>query len=149
MALFVALSFFSLIAYRHLIAKNRLNKMTDNVVDILQYARFMAITHHAMMTVCAKGVDDTHCGVNWKNGALVIDEKHRRVLRLLPAFSQAYRMGWSGTLGATQTVRWRSNGFTDGQQGRFFIEDTCASTGWVANIFILRTGRIRSELIRK
>lgn len=144
-ALSCILLFSAVMAYRAFINKNQLSTLVEKLSDALAYARDAAITLQSTITFCPKNEDGT-CGSNWQKGQWIIDEKNQNVLRVLPAVPSQYHFFWRSTLGDFTALQWRSNGFTRGQQGSFFI---CGRKGYdalSARVIILRTGRIRVEM---
>jgi type IV fimbrial biogenesis protein FimT len=141
MALLVILLFSSVAAYRYFVSKNELNALVDQLTDALVYARDQAITSHTTITLCPNQAD-AHCGVNWEGELIIWDEKNQRVFRRLPAIPAMFYLKWKSTLNDSARLRWRSDGFTRGQQGSFYI---CAQSDDApsAQIIILRTGRLR------
>lgn len=141
MTLLVILLFSSIASYRYFVAKNQLNELVDQLTDALTYARDQAITSHTTITLCPDQ-GDMQCGANWQGGLLIWDEKNQRVFRRLPAMPAMFYLKWKSTLNDSVLLRWRSDGFTRGQQGSFYI---CAQSDNApsAQIIILRTGRLR------
>ncbi len=134
----IVLLFSAATAYRAFISKNQLSALVNQFTDALEYARDTAITAHTTVTLCAKGNND-HCGFHWQNGQLILNEKTQHVLRVLSAMPNQYQLLWRSTLGDSDALRWRSDGFTRGQQGSFYICGKKLS----AQIIVLRTGRLR------
>lgn len=132
----------SVLSYQFFIEKKQLTTLVNQIVSALQYARSTAMTEQTTITFCPQGLQNT-CGSTWQNGQLILDEKTQQVFRVLSPLSPHYRLIWKSTLGESDALRWRSNGFTFGQQGSFFI---CKSHAESAQIIILRTGRIRTEM---
>jgi len=129
-------------AYREFTNKNQLATLVTDLTTALEYARASAITSHADIIFCANNREGG-CGSNWQNGQLILNENKAQVLRELPAMPGGYHLFWRSTLGDSVALRWRSDGFTRGQQGSFFIcgrKDHPASS---AQIIILRTSRLR------
>lgn len=133
------LLFSASVAYREFVHQNQLSTLVNNLTDALEYARDEAITKHMTVAFCPRNADD-RCGSDWQQGQLIIDKKNQRVLRVLPSMPKQYHLSWRSTLGDSADLEWRSDGFTRGQQGSFFI---CAAKGLSAQIIILRTGRLR------
>lgn len=129
-------------AYREFTARNQLSILLNDLTDALAYARASAITLHTPIIFCAKG-DSNTCGSNWQNGQLILNENNQTVLRVLPPMPNGYRLSWRSTLGASANLRWRSDGFTQGQQGSFFICGRKGHSASSAQIIILRTSRLR------
>lgn len=125
-------------AYREFINKNQLTALVNQFTDALEYARNTAITSGDTIILCPKNKNDS-CGLNWQTGQLILDKHNQRVLRLLPAMPEGYRLLWKSTLGDSTQLQWRSDGFTRGQQGSFWFCGRNSS----AQIIILRTGRWR------
>lgn len=134
----------SVAAYRRFIEKNQLTSMVNNIVSALQFARFTAMTSQRTITFCARGIDN-QCGSNWQRGQIIVDEKKKTALRYVDALSSRYQLRWKSTLGESDALRFRANGFTWGQQGSFLICNKTKSPAPSARIVILRTGRLRSE----
>lgn len=132
-------------AYRTFIEKNQLTSVVDNVISALQFARFTAMTSQRTITFCARGMDN-QCGSDWQEGLFILDEKNETVLRYVDAIPAGYQLQWKSTLGETDALRFRANGFTRGQQGSFLICNKTKPHALSARIVILRTGRVRSEM---
>jgi type IV fimbrial biogenesis protein FimT len=126
------------IAYREFVHHNQLSTLVNNFTDALNYARDEAITKDMTITLCPKNAEN-NCGSDWQQGQLILD-KDKHVLRILPSMPKQYHLSWRSTLGDSNHLQWRSDGFTRGQQGSFFI---CATKGRSARLIILRTGRLR------
>ncbi|MCX7120459.1 MAG: GspH/FimT family pseudopilin [Gammaproteobacteria bacterium] len=131
-ALSVILLFSALISYRDFVSRHQLNALIDQLTDSLAFARDAAITMHTEIMFSPKNA-------NWQNGYLILNDENQKRLRELPAIPDRYRFYWRSTLGDSGRLRWRSDGFTRGQQGSFFI---CGKTQ-SAQIILLRTGRWR------
>ena len=111
------------------------------MTDSLEFAHESAVTLHTTTVFCPKK-DNTSCGTNWQNGQLILDVHNQRVLRILPAIPAGYALDWRSTLGDSADLRFRSDGFTRGQQGSFFICNQ-KNAAFSAKMVILRTGRVR------
>lgn len=138
------LLFATISAYYEFTHKNQLSILVNDLTNTLEYARNSAITLHTNIIFCANNGEGA-CGSNWQNGQLILNENDQKVLRELPLMPSGYHLFWRSTLGDSVALRWRSDGFTRGQQGSFFIcgrKDHFASS---AQIIILRTGRLRVE----
>ena len=127
----------TLMTYHHFVNKNQLSVLVNQLTDALDFARDSAITTHQTMTLCAQETENS-CGTNWEKGQLILDQQHKTV-RILPAPPMNFNFDWRSTLGESDKLRWRSDGFTEGQQGSFFIR----GQGQSAQIIVLRTGRWR------
>ena len=141
-ALSCILLFSAAMAYQKFVNKNQLNTLVEKLSDALEYARDEAITSQSTISFCPKNEDET-CGSDWQNGQLILDEKNKQVLRVLPPTPNQYHLTWCSTLGDSSELRWRSDGFTRGQQGSFFICERKAHQKLSAQIIVLRTGRLR------
>ncbi len=141
-SLSVILLFSATSAYRHFTYKNQLSLLVNQFTDALEFARNAAITSQSTITFCPNNGDET-CGTHWQNGQLIMDEKNQRVLRQLPVMPARFHLYWRSTLGDSRQLRWRSDGFTRGQQGSFYV---CGQKGSSAQIIILRTGRLREVM---
>lgn len=135
----------SVVAYRAFIEKNQLTNIVNNIVSALQFARFTAMTSQRTITLCAQGVDN-QCGSDWQRGLFILDEKNQSILRYVDSLPSGYQLQWKSTLGETDALRFRANGFTRGQQGSFLICNKTKPSAPSARIVILRTGRVRSEV---
>jgi len=129
------------IGYRQWIVHYQLNSLVSRFEDALSYARDSAMTLQTTTEFCPNN-GDNQCGVDWQQGQLIIDTQNQHVLRVMPAISSGYAFNWHGTLDDSTKLRWRSDGFTRGQQGSFFIRDQHNKNSFVQMI-ILRTGRVR------
>lgn len=132
----------SVLSYQFFIGKKQVTALVNQIVSALQYARLTAMTTQTIITFCPQGLQNT-CGSQWQHGQLILDEKNQQVFRVLSPLPPHYQLIWKSTLGESDALRWRSNGFTFGQQGSFFI---CTPHAESAQIIILRTGRIRTEV---
>lgn len=139
LTLLVILSAALLVSYRSFAANNQLIVSVNNLVNALQYARDSAITLHTHIIFCAK--DHDACGTDWQNGQLIINGDDYTVLRVLPALPHDVQLSWRSSLGKSADLRWRPSGFTDGQQGSFFLYSSASAEA--AKIVVLRTGRLR------
>ena len=146
-ALSAIIFFSSVMAYRQLVERHELTTLVDHLMSALQYARYTAMTTQATITFCPKGKND-QCGTHWQAGQLIMDQKSQHVFRELPPMPKNECLFWRSTLGESNALRWRADGFTRGQQGSFFIESKKKSQTLFAKIIILRTGRLRSEVGR-
>lgn len=135
----------SAITYRSFIEKNQLSSVVNNLIGALQFARFTAMTSQRTITLCAQGMDN-QCGSDWQQGLFILDEKNGIILRYVDALPSGYQLQWKSTLGETDALRYRANGFTRGQQGSFLICNKTKPNALSARIIILRTGRVRSEV---
>ncbi|OGT32362.1 MAG: hypothetical protein A3C44_06880 [Gammaproteobacteria bacterium RIFCSPHIGHO2_02_FULL_39_13] len=135
-AIMVILFFSIILSYRFFMQKNQLTSLVNQVVSAVHDARFVAMTSHATTRFCARDMD-------WQQGQLIVNEKNQQVIRVFPAMPAGYHLHWKSTLGESDALHFRSNGFTRGQQGSFFI---CTKQADSAQIIVLRTGRIRSVI---
>lgn len=131
-------------AYRTFVEKNQLTSIVNNLMGALEFARFTAMTSQHTITLCARGLNQ--CGSDWQQGLIILDEKKQSILRYIDALPGAYQLQWKSTLGETDALRFRPNGFTRGQQGSFLICNKSRPPALSARIVILRTGRLRSEV---
>lgn len=145
MALMATLFFSCLLAYQHITNRFRLSSWVNNFVSALHFARVTAMTSHTTITLCARDSKNT-CGSNWQAGQLVLDENNQHVFRVLSAVPNGYELTWKSTLGQSDALRWRANGFTRGQQGSFLLCSDQQHDNLSAQIIILRTGRVRSVI---
>lgn len=144
-ALFSVLLFSTLAAYREFTQKNQLSVLVNDLTHALNYARASAITLQAGITFCANNGIGA-CGSDWQKGQIILNESNQAVLYELPALPSGYHLFWRSTLGDSADLRWRSDGFTRGQQGSFFVCGRKEHHERSAQIIILRTGRIRVEM---
>lgn len=136
------LLFSAITAYQTWMQKNQLTTLVDQFTDALEYARDSAITLQSTIIFCPDHGDGT-CGSHWSAGQIIMSEKNQRVLRILPAMPNQYHLYWRSTLGDSTELRWRTDGFTRGQQGSFLICSSQQHHAKSAQIIILRTGRLR------
>jgi type IV fimbrial biogenesis protein FimT len=135
----------SVAAYRDFMEKNQLVATVNRLVGALRFARMTAMTSQQTMAFCPQG-DHQQCGEDWQRGQIVVNEKKQRVLRFFPALPVGYQLQWKSTLGESDALRFRADGFTRGQQGSLFICRHFGAHPLSARIVILRTGRLRSEM---
>lgn len=133
----------TVVIYRAVIVRYELRAVIETLLDGLQDARMMAITQHTTLFMCPKSAN-RQCGNNWSLGQWIVNPRTQQCLRVLPAVPVGYRLVWRGSLGRNQAISWRSNGFTDGQQGSFLFFQ--GSDKPVGRIVVLRSGRLRSEI---
>lgn len=143
-SLIATLIFSSVFAYQQWVTRNQLIILTNHFIDALRYARMMAITHDTTVTFCPRSQSYATCGADWRQGILILNQKNQQVFRVLSAVPKNDHIYWKSTLGESDNLRWRANGFTRGQQGSFLI---CGGYHALsAQLIILRTGRIRSVI---
>ncbi len=133
LSLFLFLITTAAVSYAHWIKKYRLTIAVNTVVDALAFARHSAIILHADIVF-------SPLGSSWESGQQIVDSVHSRVLRVLPKLPDSLRMRWRGSFGNDESLRYRPDGFTDGQQGNFEI---CLSQTVCAHIIVIESGRVR------
>lgn len=135
----------SVAAYRTFIEKNQLVSVVNDLVNGLNFARLSAMTSQSTITVCARSRTN-QCGSQWSQGQLIINDSQHRLIQQYKALPKTYQLIWRSSLGQSDVLRFRPNGFTNGQQGSFLICPRLNSHAMSARIVILRTGRVRSEI---
>lgn len=123
------------VSYRQWIIHHQLLSLVNRLKDAIEYARNSAMTLQTTTAFCPKNGD-------WQRGQRIVDEQTLDELREFPPMPSHYQLSWRSTLGESTNLRFRSNGFTRGQQGSFFINDRDQPT-MSAQLIILRTGRLR------
>lgn len=145
LAILAALLMGGLFAYRSFFQKKQLITLVNSVVTGLRYARFSALSQHHSVSFCPCGAAGS-CGFNWRNTLCVVDEVDHVTLRHFPLSFNGYRLSWKSSLDKEGALRFRSDGFTAGQQGSFLFCHYDGGDALSARIVILRTGRLRSEI---
>ena len=134
----------SIISYRSIIDKYRVAAITNRLVAVLRFAQSIAIASNEKIRLCPLGADRVSCGSDWGRGQLLLRESDHQVLRMLPAIPANYNFIWRSRLGLNQSILWRGNGFTDGEQGSFWL---CRNAGRYQShgrqIVLLATGSVR------
>lgn len=112
----------------------------------LRYGRFSALQHGAPVALCALS-PERRCENAWNAPlSLFIDHPPKgvrqgpedRLLRLAPRASQGVERQWRA-FGSLRYLRWRPDGRTDGQNGRFTL-----SHGELSYILVItQAGRLR------
>ena len=111
---------------------HRTTEITTRLTLALQFAKLEAIRRHEIVTIYPS--DNS----NWNKGQIIIANK--KILRVLPALPQNITLTWQSSLGKNNYLQFAPTGFTNGQQGSFYI---CSSdTG--RTIIINHSGRIRT-----
>lgn len=136
--------FFSAAAmsYQTFIRRNQLYFLIETITSNLAFAQNEAISLHTTIAFCPKGEKGT-CGFDWSQGQLIVNARDNTVLRELPTLPQRFQLDWKSSLGKSSELLWRDDGFTDGQQGSFYVCDQSDHFGQSAQIIVLRTGRLR------
>ena len=123
------------LSYRRWMIHYQLTAFVVRFADALNYAENAAIASQSTIVFGPKNA-------NWQRGQVIFEKHTSRLLLALPPIPTEYRLIWASTLGESQSLQFRSNGFTRGQQGSFFIR-LVAHKHISARLIILRTGRVR------
>src|SRR3989338_181803 len=137
LSLTMILFMISVMGYRHFITENTLIANVNQMVEALRFARMSAITSHHRVVLLPASAND------WQAGQVILDQANGNVLRVLPAIVKPYAFSWKSTLDYSDSLTWRRDGMTFGQQGSFYFCNA-NSPNHSAEIIILRTGRLRS-----
>ena len=130
-----------LTSYRFLISSNQNSLAVDSFVAALRYAQIAAMSDHAIILFCPRGAND-QCGSNWQKGQWIINKTTHEILRAIdPIFAGSIE--WRSSLHPSNYLEWLPDGFTNGQQGSFYICN--ATSGITTQIIVLRTGRLRYQ----
>ncbi len=131
-----------------LIGNRALRSEVNTLARHLRYGRFSALQHGAPVTLCALGPKG-RCENAW-NGplSLFIDHPPKglrqgpedRLLRRSPGASRGVGRQWRA-FGSRRYLRWRPDGRTDGQNGRFTLSHGELSY----ELVITQAGRLRQS----
>jgi Tfp pilus assembly protein FimT len=125
-------------SWRHHRAARTLEVGVAQLTRLLQAAQAEAITRGQALYVCGSS-DGVHCDGQWRfaqclgvlaSGVLL------RVYRRLPALSIQYR----GNFGRNARLVYLPSGFTQGQQGSFYLKDVVTHT--CVRLLVHRSGRV-------
>lgn len=143
-ALIAGLVVVVVLTFQRWVDRNELVKTTDTLIDLLDYARSVAMTSQMMTEVCPRETDQK-CGADWDQGLLLVKKDNQSILRVerdVPP--EGYFVLWRPALQELPFVRFRSDGFVySGVGGSFYI---CAKKrpGTSSRVILLNTGRTRA-----
>lgn len=150
LSLLVAISIAAILAasvaasYQSFIHRHRMTAIANTIVDALQFARSEAMFEGGGIRFCPLGFDQQQCGTDWGRGQLLIRDRDHRVLRVYSALPTPYVLHWRSRLGMNDAIAWDANGFTQGQQGSFWVCFFQKGQLVLAHqIILLQTGQVR------
>ena len=143
-----ALTIFGNAQLPDLIGNRALRSDLNSLARHLRYGRYSALQHGVPVTLCALSPKG-RCENAWNAPlSLFIDHPPKglrqgpedRLLRLVPGASRGVRRQWRA-FGSRRYLRWRTDGRTDGQNGRFTLNHGERSY----ELVITKAGRLRQS----
>lgn len=127
----------------------QLNLFVSNLNTTVQSARTLALTRHRPVVICPSA-DHQFCADNWDNAAIVfIDENSNEMqdpdepsVALIDLSKQVGSLKWVA-FGGKKNLTFTASGFTDNQNGRFYICPTKVETKFLRQLIIHKSGRPR------
>lgn len=136
-------------SFFHLYNSVRANTTISQVVTLLNYSRYTALTHKKMTTVCPTS-DNTNCGKGWENGILVfldLNEDGKRtedeaILTTNSKLESGASLSWRAFRNKPY-IQFTQEGTTNSQNGRFSYCPPNQEKVYWRQIIVHRTGRVR------
>ena len=127
-------------ALSHWYQRNQAQVITQRVIQAIRFTQAQALAQQQELRLCGSS-DGRECDNQWSKGQLVVAIKSQEPLRFFPPLPNAWRLLWRSTLSQNTTLEFLPSGYTDGQQGSFYI---CSKQSM--RLVVNRVGRIRQEL---
>ncbi len=146
LAIFLILATLSIPWWRHFIVEHRMDVFFNRVTNAIYVTRLTAISRGEMVSLCGSA-DLKSCDGNWQTGMITIISATKKVVRQYPGLALGYRLIWRSSLGLNISLNFTADGFTQGQQGTFYL---CPPAGqsMARRVIVNRTGRLRVERAR-
>lgn len=122
-------------AFTHFAQQNRLEALVDQLQGQLMHARATSVANNRNVIVCGSQ-DGQNCIRDWTSGWLVASPGNGEILSRHQLNGE--RIRWAG---ASQHIRFHSNGTTSMGNGRFYICDGPEEVRW--QLILNRQGRIK------
>ena len=110
--------------------------MTHRLLRAIQSARLLSVSRHHSMALCAR--DHGH---DWSLGWQVVDGVTDQVYQLDSKLPPHWQLVWRGGLQSKTCLKFNSQGFVQGHQGRFVM--TRANDTFSQKIVVGRSGYVR------
>lgn len=129
--------------WRHFITEQQLNALTSRLINAIYLTGAEAIKRDEVVSLCGSA-DGKSCDGNWRIGMVIVIPRTATIIRRYPVESSGYRLIWRSSLGDNMSLNFTADGFTQGQQGAFYL---CGPTNELSarRIVINRSGRLRVE----
>ena len=137
--LLILFCLFSPIWHEWLVA-SRVDAVVTRLSNAIVFSRHLAIHRGEPITLC--GSDNRgDCNGRW-NAGYVIKTAHR-VVRYYGKLPTGYQLIWRSSLSRDNYLQFTAEGFTDGQQGTFYVCPSKRDQQQTRGLVITRSGRLR------
>ncbi|EDR34944.1 putative fimT protein [Coxiella burnetii Q321] len=145
-ALSLLLIFISLAvpAWQTFLAQERLAALINRLAAAIHFARSEAIKRHSVVTLCGSS-DGQRCDGQWSKGQIVLASRAKAPLRYYGKYPRDYHLIWRSSLKKNTYLNFTGDGFTEGQQGTFYLCPPHNRKPMTWSLVVTRSGRLRVE----
>lgn len=127
----------------------QLNLASSNLRSIVQSARSLALTNKLPVVICPS-TDQLTCAKDWGNAAITFVDRNSNKIQdenepsqaLITISNQVGSLKWVAFGGKTN-LTFTSDGFTDNQNGRFYICPKKSGQRFLRQLIVHKSGRPR------
>lgn len=94
------------------------------------------------MVLCSSQ-DGLQCDSHGKWDGFLLVRSRTEVLKRSQAFSKGYQLHWAGGFSGSSLLRFEATGFTEVEQGSFYICPPIAYAHLAKALIVLKSGRLR------
>lgn len=128
-------------AWRTLLSHNQIDAILEPLVGDIRFSRRSAIAAGENVSLCGSADQDS-CDGAWSAGRIVLSQSGK-ILRRSGKLPAGYRIVWRSNLSRNDRLEFVPDGFTNGQQGSFYICSPQSSVQEGKIIVLAYTGRLR------
>lgn len=132
-----------------MVLTHRINAATTDLFHLIQAARTIALSNNRFVTICPTS-NQTSCDASWSTGALAFLDKNANrmmeedetIIYTITSDPKLLRLKWSA-FGRKTNLTFTGEGFTDSQNGRFYICPTNRDNKLERQLIVHKSGRPR------
>lgn len=128
-------------SWQPMLQRNQVDSIVNPLASAIRFSRRSAITSDQDVALCGSS-DQKTCDGSWNAGRLVITESGQ-VLRRSGALPSAYQLFWRSSFSRNDRLVFTPEGFTNGQQGSFYVCSHESPTLSGKIVVVAYTGRLR------
>lgn len=141
-SLFMLMSQLAISYWKHFIVSHQLHALIYRMIGAIELARHEAM-HRALSVRLCGSADQKQCDGQWTQGVKISLKSREKFIRYYPALPLGYRLIWRSNFGRNLALDFTPEGFTDGQQGAFYLCPPRKSLSYAWRLVINESGRLR------
>lgn len=126
------------------LVRGRVTALANRLVAAIHFARNEAIERNQTVTLCGSR-DGLHCDGPWSQGQIIQLAATKHLLRYYKKYPSDYHLLWRSSLKKNNALNFTAEGFTQGQQGTFYLCPPSDEKQAAVALVVTRSGRLRRD----